>query len=408
MHLIDTWARGLGAMMVVAMLTLMSDPAPAVAQGQFSAVARVDGNAITAYDLDQRQTFLTLLRAPGDVRSLALDQLINETIQMREAKKAGIIVDDEQITAGMEEFASRGELTAEQLLQLLAQAGIAAETFHDFVAAGVTWREYLRATFLPRVTISQADIDAAMAVAVPEPGTRVLLSEIVLPAGDPASRKASRARAEGLRNLDEKEFADTAMRFSIGPSRNNGGKMKWLDLTALPPAVGAAVRGLQPGDTSQIIDTEDSVRLYYLHDREEVDAGEPRTVVEYAALLLPGGNAEDVTRIRAEATSCDDLYPIARGLAPEQLVRDTVQESQVPAAYAGELALLDPGEISSRVTTSSGAMTVLMLCSRGNELPRSLTREMVAEQLRNSRVTTLGQTFLDEQRANANIELLGN
>lgn len=395
-------------MTLVAMLALMSGLVPAAAQGQFSPVARVDGVAITAYDLGQRQTFLTLLRAPGDVRALALNQLINETIQLREARKAGVVVDDAQIRAGMEEFAARGELTADQLLQLLAQGGIAEETFRDFVAAGVAWREFLKATILPKVSISQADIDAAMAVAVPEPGTRVLLSEIVLPAGDPASRKASRARAEGLRNLDEQEFADTAMRFSIGPSRNNGGKMKWLDLTALPPAASAAVRGLQPGGTSPIIDTEDTVRLYYMHDREEVDGGEPRTVVEYAALLLPGGSADDTARIRAEVTSCDDLYPIARGLAPEQLVRETVPESQVPAAYAGELALLDPGEISSRVTTSSGTMALLMLCSRGNELPRSLTRDMVAEQLRNSRVTTLGQVFLDEQRANANIEMLGN
>lgn len=395
-------------MTLVAMLALMSGLVPAAAQGQFSPVARVDGVTITAYDLGQRQTFLTLLRAPGDVRALALNQLINETIQLREARKAGVVVDDAQIRAGMEEFAARGELTADQLLQLLAQGGIAEETFRDFVAAGVAWREFLKATILPKVSISQADIDAAMAVAVPEPGTRVLLSEIVLPAGDPASRKASRARAEGLRNLDEQEFADTAMRFSIGPSRNNGGKMKWLDLTALPPAASAAVRGLQPGGTSPIIDTEDTVRLYYMHDREEVDGGEPRTVVEYAALLLPGGSADDTARIRAEVTSCDDLYPIARGLAPEQLVRETVPESQVPAAYAGELALLDPGEISSRVTTSSGTMALLMLCSRGNELPRSLTRDMVAEQLRNSRVTTLGQVFLDEQRANANIEMLGN
>ncbi|GKY87850.1 chaperone SurA [Sinisalibacter aestuarii] len=397
--------------MLLGLGALVAQLAPAQAQGQFSPVVRIDGNVITAYELSQRQAFLTLLRAPGDVRALALDQLINEALQMREAARAGIVAEEEDITAGMEEFAARGNLSADQLVQLLAQGGIAAESFRDFVTAGITWRDFLREVFLPKVSISQSDIDAAMAVSVPEPGTRVLLSEIILPAADDASRKASRARADRLRDLDEAGFADAAMRFSVGPSRNNGGKMKWLDIEALPAPVSAAVRGLEPGQTSRVVEVEDGVRLYYMRDREEVSGGEPRIAVEYAALLLPGGqsgaNVDEAARIRERVTSCDDLYPIARGLPPEQLVRETLPESQVPGAYAGELNLLDPGEISARLTTSSGAMVVLMLCSRGNELPRSLTEEMVEEQIRNRRVTTLGQAFLEEQRANAHIEILG-
>jgi peptidyl-prolyl cis-trans isomerase SurA len=385
---------------------------PASAQSQFSPAARVDGEVITSYELSQRQAFLTLLHAPGDIRGLALDQLINEKIEMREARKAGIEADEAAVQAGMEEFAARGNLNAEQLLQLLAQNGIAKETFRDFVAAGVTWRDYVKATFLPKVSISQTEVKAAMAEAVADPGLRVLLREIILPATDAATRKASMARAERLTGLEEAEFTDAAMRFSTGPSRNGGGEMKWLDITALPPAVGAAVRGLQPGQTSRIIAGEEDIRLYYMIDREEVSAAKPRTVVDYAALFLPGGrsdaNLSEAQRIRERVTQCDDLYQIARNLPPEQLVREELPVSTVPAAYAAELETLDPGEISTRLTSSSGAMTVLMLCSRGNELPRSLSADTVAERLRNQRVGTMAQFFLDELRANAHIEILRN
>lgn len=386
--------------------------APVSAQSQFSPVVRVDGMVITSFELAERQKFLTLLRAPGDVRALATDQLINEKIQLREAAIAGIVANEEAIKAGMEEFAQRGNLDAEQFIQLLGQAGIDPSTFREFVTAGIVWRDFVRAELMPRVSISKAAIASAMAEAEAEPGIRVLLSEIVLPAADPASRKASMARAQRLTGLDEDEFAKAAMRFSAGGSRNNGGKMKWVDVTALPAPAAAAVRGLQPGQTSRIIETGEDLRLYFMRDREEVQGGTPRTMLDYAALLLPGGqsaaNIDEAARIRARVTSCGDLYPIGRGLAPEQLVREELAEAQVPANYRAELDRLDPGELSTRLTTANGAMVVLMLCSRGNEVPRSLTEEMVAEQLRNQRVGTMAQALLDEKRANAFIETLGN
>lgn len=399
--------RRLAAGFVLALAAVQ--PLPVAAQGQFAPVARVDGEVISAYELDQRVAFLTLLRAPGDVRALALDQLINEKIELREAARIGLVPDADAVKAGMEEFAARGNLSADEFVQLLGQAGVAAETFRDFVSAGIVWRDYARAQVLPKVTISAADIDQALATAQPQPGLRFLLSEIVLPAPDPASRRASLARAKRLTGLDEAGFADAAMRFSVGASRNNKGKMNWLDVTALPADVGAAVRGLQPGQTSRIIETEQDVRVYFVRDREEVSSAKPATMVDYAALLLPGGeskaNVGEVAQIRDRVTSCDDLYPIGRGLAPEQLLRETQAESQVPAPFGATLAALDPGEIGTALT-ANGSMAILMLCSRGNELPRSLTRDMVAEQLRNQRVGTAAQMLLDTLRANAHVEIL--
>lgn len=403
--------RGLRRIAAGAALAALGLGAPATAQGQFAPVARIDGEVITSFELSQRTAFLTLLNAPGDVRALALDQLINERLQMREAGMSGIKIEDQAIAAGMDEFAQRGGLDGEQMLQFLAQAGVAQETFRDFVLAGLAWREYTRTTFLPRATISNAEIEEAMARAEAEPGIRVLLSEIALPASDAATRKASLARVARLAGLDEAGFESAAKRFSVGASRNNGGRMNWADVTALPPEVGAAVRGLSVGQTSRVVDSGDFLRIYLLRDKEEVRGGTPATMIDYAALLLPGGNSPanlaEVQSIRGRVTSCDDLYPLARGLPPEQLVREEVAESQVPAAYRATIDGLDRFEVGSAITPSGG-FAVVMLCNRGNELPRSLTREMVADQLRNRRIGTMSQMYLEDLRANASLEIIGN
>ncbi len=380
------------------------------AQSQYSPAIRVDGAVITQYELNQRMAFLSALGAPGDVRALAADQLIGEVIQMREAKKADVTVDSAAVETAMTEFAARGNLSTDQFLQYISQKGVAAETFRDFVTAGITWRDFVRKTFLPEVTVGRSEVQQAMAESVTPKGLRVLLSEIVLPAGDAASRKASMARAKRLLGLDEAEFTDAASRFSTATSRNMGGAMDWIDVAALPPNVTAAVRGLKPGQTSRVIAGNGEIRIYFMRDREQVSGATPRKMVEYAALLLPGGqssgNVAEAQSIRKRALQCDDLYPIARGLKPEQLVREELPESQLPATYAAELAQLDPGEMSWNVTTSGGAMAVLMVCARGNELPRSVTETMIGNNIRASRVGTMAQAFLEKQRANARVEYL--
>ena len=403
------FANTLGPLGLVAGMALTLLAAPAGAQ-DFTPAATVDGEVITVFELEQRQRFLTLLRAPGDVRTLAFDQLVNERLQVREAEKVGVTASEEAVDAGVEEFAARGNLTGDQFLQLLAQGGIAPESFRDFVAAGVTWREFVQANFGPMVSISKTEIAIAFGEAEPAAGLRVLLNEIALPAGDPATRRASQKRAERLVGLEEDAFREAAKRFSVARTRNDEGEMKWVDVSALPPAIGAAVRGLQPGQTTRALPVGEQIRIYYMREREEVKGGTPATVVDYAALLLAGGatdaNLAAAAKIRADVTACDDLYPFGRALPPEQLIREQVREAAVPAPFGAELALLDPGEISTRVTTAGGALAVLMLCSRGNELPRSTTEEMVAAQLTSSRASAMAQSYLDELKANAQIEIL--
>ncbi|HHH89571.1 MAG TPA: hypothetical protein ENK45_03285, partial [Aliiroseovarius sp.] len=56
--------------LVLAVLGGFSAPQQAQAQNLFAPVARVNDGVITAYELSQRVAFLTLLKAPGNVRDL--------------------------------------------------------------------------------------------------------------------------------------------------------------------------------------------------------------------------------------------------------------------------------------------------------------------------------------------------
>ena len=142
-------------------VNLMPALAAQAQDGPFSPVVRVNDSAITAYELEQRILFLQLLRFPGDIQAEAEKGLIEDRLRLATARQVGFKLTDEQIAAGMTEFASRANLDTEQFLAAIAQGGVEPETFRDFVEAGIAWRELVRGRFLPAVRVSEAEIDRA-------------------------------------------------------------------------------------------------------------------------------------------------------------------------------------------------------------------------------------------------------
>lgn len=384
---------------------------PTFAQNQFAPAARVNDQVITNYELDQRARFMTLLRAPGDPNKAALKALINDRLQTQAARAAGISPSVEAVEAGMEEFAARANLSREEFIKALAGGGVSAETFRDFVSSGLAWRELVRARFGPRASISEAEVDRAIAQSSNKGGLRVLLSEIILPANTPAATAQSQSRADKISKITTTAaFSAQARRFSASGTRGRGGKLDWMPLSNLPAQVRGHVLALSPGQVTAPIPITNGILLFQLRGIEETQTTAPKDMaLEYAALYIAGGRTAEAmkqaAKIKARADSCDDLYGIAKGWPEEQLQIDTLPIAEVPQDVAIELAKLDPGEVSTNLTRSNGETLVfLMLCGRTAELGEdTLSREDVRAQLVNQRLESYANGYLADLEADATI-----
>lgn len=390
---------------------LAAAPSAAVAQNMFAPVAKVNDRVITAYERDQRARMLELFGVQGDPRNEAVTRLIEERLQVQEARRLGLTLTEEEIEAGEVEFAARAELGREEFLQALSQAGVARESLRDFVAAGLLWRKVVRQRFGPPATsVTPRDVERAMALAEPEAGTRLLLSEIVLPADSADSRTTSMLRAAEIRELETPtEFAAAAGQFSISDSRTRGGELEWLAADSLPPPVRSAVLGLEEGEISAPVTQDDRILLFYLRERRDLGPTTPASeTLDYAVLLIEGGRgpeALDLAERIAEAVSrCDDLYGIARNADPQALERHSRQVGQVPADIATELADMDPGEISTALTRGD-KLVFLMLCQRLANPDNEILMSRVGEAILNQRATGRARVLLADLRANAVVEL---
>ena len=382
--------------LTLAAMPLFGGTSALAQDGSFGPRLYVNDRAISNFEVQQRTLFLTLLRAPGDLDAEAIKGLIEDRLRSAEAKAQGLTLTAEAVIAGMNEFAARANLTGEQFIAALGQAGVAPETFRDFVSAGLIWRDVIRAKFGGQVSISEAEIDRAIARSKQATTARVLLSEIVIPGGDGLAieEKLKREKATGT------AFTAAAKRYSKAPSAKDGGALDWLPLANLPADVRAAVIGLEKGQISDPVRVPGGLAVFLLRDIAQDPTPNLAPIeVKYAQFLVPNDGAS-VAQLRAKVDVCDDLYAAAKGLPEDRLTVDTLPIGQVPAAIGAELAQLDPGESSSTITRGPWRV-FLMLCSRTpvQELPAQ--RDDIRTQLINARLGGLAERYLSELKADA-------
>jgi peptidyl-prolyl cis-trans isomerase SurA len=151
-----TPARALGAAVL-----MLAAAAGGGAQAQ-NVAAFVNGVPITQLDIDQRSKLLEVSsgaahKAPP--RAEVLEELINEKLQIREAKRWGIDPSDADVD---EAFASTAQsmqhMNAEQFAALLTKMGVTPQTFRARLRAQLAWQPLVRGRYQSTLEIYDQDI----------------------------------------------------------------------------------------------------------------------------------------------------------------------------------------------------------------------------------------------------------
>ena len=156
----------------------------------------------------------------------------------------GITISEDAVRDGMEEFAARGNMNAEQMIEALAQAGVSEQSFAEFVRAGITWREVTGARFAGRVSVSEDEIDRATRALSGGSAVRVLLSEIILPVNSVEDAEAKQQLAARIATATARA-PSPASPASIRRPRRRGAAGGWL-AGGVGAAAGAAAGGAWP------------------------------------------------------------------------------------------------------------------------------------------------------------------
>lgn len=232
------WGRTVGALVVGAVLSVAA-VLPAVAQ---NVRVSVNGTPITDVQVSQRVKLFALEGNKGGQRG-ATEQLIDEAIQMTEAKRLGITVSNAQIDEALQQVARNINLSQDKLIQVLQQSGVNIDTLRDRLRAAIAWNAVTESAIAPNVQVSDLALDQQAASQVQAwQGFDYILKEIIF-VGQGSSNRSGQA------NQYKSRFAgcDTAVDLSLGFTDAAVVEVGRRHATQLPEAVAKELAGLNVG-----------------------------------------------------------------------------------------------------------------------------------------------------------------
>jgi len=186
-------------------LLLLGCATPSHAQ---TVAVMVNGEPITNYDIEQRSKLsLLTTHKPAD-RQQVINELIDEKVKIKEAKKFGVDPTVSDIDQSYAAMSGRMRITPDQLTKSLESQGIRPETLKERIKADMVWTSLVRGRFKESLQVGEKEVAAAVKVSGGDEKPEAESFEykmqpivLIVPRGSgPAAIEARQKEAEALRS----------------------------------------------------------------------------------------------------------------------------------------------------------------------------------------------------------------
>ena len=400
-------------------------PADQIPETRIAAV--VNDEVISVADVRSRLRMVMLSSNLTDspetrqrVANQVLRTIVDEKLQMQEAKRQNITATDEEINKAFAQVARQNNMQPEQLDQILKQHGIERSALIDQLTASIVWSKLVRRLLSQTNIVSDEEIDYALKRAkesVNEPQSRV--AEIFLAVDNPQQEEEVRRLAERLSEQMRQgaRFSAVAQQFSQSATAAVGGDIGWVRPEQLSLDLGKAVAQMRPGELSAPIHTGAGYYLLLVLDRRSGrSAGPEDTLLHLVQIVfpLPVQAPEAVRRAaiieaqnaRTTAKSCEELLRIGKEKGSPQLSSEgRLRLDQIAPAMRKIVLGLEAGQTSQPIVQKNG-VGVIMVCEKAAPAAATIpTREEIAETLMRQRLDTLARRYMRDLRRTAFVDV---
>ena len=371
------------------------------AKDNFAPAIQVNEMIITQYELDQRSLFFELLKFPGNHKKEAEKSLIDDRLKLKAAEKFNVEANPTALRLEMELFAKRANLTVEQFAKRLKKSGIDRVTWENYMLIPILWFETVNRKFASEMSSSKL-IDNIVSQSNARPEIQVLLTEIIIPVQLGFEEEANQ-RIAALRKIKSLEsFSEAASTYSVAPTRDVGGKIKWQNMSSLPAVVRPLISGLSIGEVSEPLPISGGLAIFQLRDLRESNKKSKSSFVDYIEFKFKK-NPKINKLIMSNVIICDDLYSFVNSTPESELNRKNEKEKSLSKELRNTLSELDQNEF---VLKDQDGITskLLMVCGR-NETENLSKTDMneISRSLANKRLLSLANSYLENLRQEARI-----
>ena len=388
--------------------------------------AIVNDTVITGTDVDER-VGLILAANPGAPVSPAdrdrlklqvLRQLIDETLQIQEAKAAEITITKPELDQSFVQVSRRFQQQPATFGAFLRASGSSERSLRRQIEGELAWQRYLRRRIEPLTNIGEQEVKAILTRLEESRGTEEFsLREIYLEANDATQAQVAGQARQIIVDLQkgQQPFSYFAQTYSKATTAGVGGDLGWVRAATLPAELAQVAQGMQVGQIAGPVPIPGGFSILYLADKRQVLTADPRDArlnLKQMTLRGPANATREQTAARLAAfgkalqgiQGCGSVERVAAALGAEGVDNDSVTIRDLPPQLADILLQLQVGQSTPPFGTPE-QLRGLVLCGRDDpragQLPSS---EQVENQLQQQRVNLRAQQKLRDLRRDAVVE----
>jgi peptidyl-prolyl cis-trans isomerase SurA len=390
------------------------------------ATAVVNGDIVTGTDVDQR---LALILAANEnkpteeemqrLRLQVLRNLIDETLQIQEAKAADIEISDQEVEESYARVASQNfNQNIQAMDAYLKRIGSSPSSLKRQIRGELAWQRLLRRNVAPFVNVAEDEVQELLERLKAAKGTdEYRIGEIYL-AATPAAKAAVYENAKKIVEQLKQggSFVAYARQYSQASTAAVGGDLGWIRLAQLPPELAEAAAQMQPNQLVGPIEVNGGFSILYLIDKRQVLMADPRDAVlslKQISIEFPKGTTEaQATKKAGEfaqamhaANGCGGVDAVAAQIGAKVVANDQIRARDLPGPLQQAVLNLSLGETSPPFGSIDEGVRVLMLCGRDDpQAADGPNFDQVLAQMEDDRINKRAQMYLRDLRRDAVID----
>lgn len=358
------------------------------------------------------------------MRNQVLDRMVLEEIQLQQAERAGIRVDDTSLNETLISIARQNNLSLEQFAEAVRADGIDWARFREEIRRDLVINQLRQRRVNQRVRVTDREVDRFLSS---ELGRQLFeeeyrLAHILIAVPDGASPEEVRS-AEGeaqqvLANLENgASFREQAITHSDGQLALEGGELGWRPAAQLPSLFSSAVVDKAGGELAGPLRSGAGFHILLVQDRR---GGAQRFVEQYrvrhiliaANAIRPPDKAVALAReLRARVAAGEDMGSLAReysddpGSARNGGDLDWVTPGEMVATFENTMLNTETGQLSSVFETEYGWHFLRVEETRTEDMSDEFRRLKARQTLHQRRFGEELELWLQELRQESYVDI---
>ncbi|MBB5687363.1 peptidylprolyl isomerase [Sphingobium boeckii] len=394
----------------------------------YKATARVNGEVITATDIDQRLALVLISNqakiGPEErerLRQQILRNLIDETLQIQEAKALELEVKKDEVDQRYNLVAQNFKRTPKQMAEYLNQNGSSERSIKRQIESELAWQRVLGRKVTPFINVSEEEVQSIITRLNASKGTKEYdLGEIFISGTPETLAETTRTASQIMQQLQQSgSFAAYARQYSEATTAGVGGRLGWIRAEQLPPQLAEAAQNMQIGQVAGPIPLPGGVSILLMYDERQVLTANARDAVlslKQLAISFPAGTTQ------AQASPIVEKFAIAtrniKGCGPEggaqQIATETKAEMvdnnelpvrDLPPQLQDMLLGLQVGQVTQPFGSLEDGVRVLVLCGRDDpQVANGPSADRILADLEEERTNRKARSLLRDLRRDAVVD----